>query len=183
MKKIFIILLIIGWYLGGICGNALATDWQFPSWNYRAEYTTFPFEIAVKEQPVEVKIDFNVLLSFSGNSSRIDKNSLRIIEKNGDKEAAIERLLLGITKASLTTDSFLSAASFQETTKVLTEAAIYGKVDYLRGLKENVIMGRLIPAGTGLAAYKGIGLHLEEPEVPYEQLVPEAAAVPEDEDL
>ena len=59
-----------------------------------------------------------------------------------------EPLLLGITKASLSTESFISASSFQETTKVLTEAAINGKVDYLRGLKENVIMGRLIPAGT-----------------------------------
>ena len=67
-----------------------------------------------------------------------------------------EPLLLGITKASLTTDSFISAASFQETTKVLTEAAISGRVDYLRGLKENVIMGRLIPAGTGLMRYKGM---------------------------
>ena len=64
------------------------------------------------------------------------------------------RLLLGITKASLATDSFMSAASFQETTKVLTEAAIKGKVDHLRGLKENVIIGKLIPAGSGLAAYR-----------------------------
>ncbi|MDX2270046.1 MAG: hypothetical protein NW208_18230 [Bryobacter sp.] len=63
-------------------------------------------------------------------------------------------MLLGITKASLSTDSFISAASFQETTRVLTEAAINGKVDYLRGLKENVIMGRLIPAGTGLEYYR-----------------------------
>jgi len=59
-------------------------------------------------------------------------------------------MLLGITKASLTTDSFLAAASFQETTRVLTEAAITGKVDYLRGLKENVVIGKLIPAGTGI---------------------------------
>ncbi|MPN18619.1 DNA-directed RNA polymerase subunit beta' [bioreactor metagenome] len=64
------------------------------------------------------------------------------------------QLLMGITKASLATDSFLSAASFQETTKVLTEAAIKGKIDHLLGLKENVIIGKLIPAGTGLAAYK-----------------------------
>ena len=64
------------------------------------------------------------------------------------------RLLLGITKASLATDSFLSAASFQETTKVLTEAAIKGKVDHLLGLKENVIIGKLIPAGSGLAQYR-----------------------------
>ena len=62
-------------------------------------------------------------------------------------------LLLGITKASLSTESFISAASFQETTKVLTEASILGKTDYLRGLKENVIMGRLIPAGTGFLKY------------------------------
>ena len=64
------------------------------------------------------------------------------------------RLLMGITKASLATDSFLSAASFQETTKVLTEAAIQGKVDHLLGLKENVIIGKLIPAGSGLSVYR-----------------------------
>lgn len=65
-------------------------------------------------------------------------------------------MILGITKASLQTESFLSAASFQETTKVLTEAAIRGKVDHLLGLKENVIIGKLIPAGTGLDKYRGI---------------------------
>ena len=67
------------------------------------------------------------------------------------RPATYEHMLLGITKASLSTDSFISAASFQETTRVLTEAAIMGKKDELRGLKENVIVGRLIPAGTGLA--------------------------------
>ena len=67
-----------------------------------------------------------------------------------------EPLLLGITKASLSTDSFISAASFQETTRVLTEAAISGRIDYLRGLKENVIMGRLIPAGTGMKYYRNV---------------------------
>jgi DNA-directed RNA polymerase subunit beta' len=72
--------------------------------------------------------------------------------------------LLGITKASLSTESFISAASFQETTKVLTEAAIWGKKDYLRGLKENVIMGRLIPAGTGMSEYAGVGIQVEMPE-------------------
>jgi DNA-directed RNA polymerase subunit beta' len=72
----------------------------------------------------------------------------------GSAPATAEPLLLGITKASLSTESFISAASFQETTKVLTEASIGGRVDYLRGLKENVIMGRLIPAGTGLLKYK-----------------------------
>jgi DNA-directed RNA polymerase subunit beta' len=65
---------------------------------------------------------------------------------------------LGITKASLSTQSFISAASFQETTRVLTEASLAGKVDYLRGLKENVIMGRLIPAGTGLSIYRKLGV-------------------------
>src|SRR5258706_585713 len=74
----------------------------------------------------------------------------------GKKSATGHPLLLGITKASLSTDSFISAASFQETTRVLTEAAISGKVDYLPGLKENVIMGRLIPAGTGMEFYRGI---------------------------
>jgi DNA-directed RNA polymerase subunit beta' len=76
--------------------------------------------------------------------------------KDKGKPATFKPLLLGITKASLTTESFISAASFQETTRVLTEAAVQGKVDYLRGLKENVVMGHLIPAGTGLARYGAI---------------------------
>ena len=75
-----------------------------------------------------------------------------------------QTLLLGITKASLQSDSFLSSASFQETTKVLTEAAINGKVDDLAGLKENVIMGRLIPAGSGLAKYHGVDVEVHEPD-------------------
>ena len=73
--------------------------------------------------------------------------------------AQYEYVLLGITKASLSTDSFISAASFQETTRVLTEAAIMGKRDELRGLKENVIVGRLIPAGTGLAYHRARHAH------------------------
>src|SRR5205814_6802380 len=81
----------------------------------------------------------------------------------GKRPAVGEPLLLGITKASLSTESFISASSFQETTKVLTEAAISGKVDYLRGLKENVIMGRLIPAGTGLPNYKHLDIEVESP--------------------
>jgi DNA-directed RNA polymerase subunit beta' len=76
------------------------------------------------------------------------------VEEAGGKVAPGKAVLLGITKASLSTDSFISAASFQETTRVLTEAAINGKVDYLRGLKENVIMGRLVPAGTGMEFYR-----------------------------
>ena len=84
------------------------------------------------------------------------------VKKKGGQPAAGEPLLLGITKASLSTESFISAASFQETTRVLTEAAVSGKTDTLRGLKENVIMGRLIPAGTGLARYKGLKIELKE---------------------
>ena len=72
------------------------------------------------------------------------------------KKAEIQPVLLGITKASLATDSFLSAASFQETTRVLTEAAIKGKVDPLVGLKENVIIGKLVPAGTGMNCYRSV---------------------------
>jgi DNA-directed RNA polymerase subunit beta' len=87
-----------------------------------------------------------------------------IVSKKG-KPALGEPMLLGITKASLTTESFVSAASFQETTKVLTEAAVTGKVDRLRGLKENVIMGRLIPAGTGLRGYREMKVDIEEFEV------------------
>ena len=87
-----------------------------------------------------------------------------------EKPAVCSPMLLGITKASLNTDSFLSAASFQETTKVLTEAAIKGKVDHLIGLKENVIIGKLIPAGTGYPIYRNIGFH-ETEEIPQEPAV------------
>jgi len=95
------------------------------------------------------------------------------LQENGQEPAQWEPMLLGITKASLSTDSFISAASFQETTRVLTEAAIQGKVDFLRGLKENVIMGRLIPAGTGFAAYQRMGQAAEQDAEPAEE---EAAA-------
>jgi DNA-directed RNA polymerase subunit beta' len=84
--------------------------------------------------------------------------------KQGKQPAVGKQVLLGITKASLATDSFMSAASFQETTKVLTEAAIKGKVDKLIGLKENVIIGKLIPAGTGLSRYNKIKLDTGEIE-------------------
>jgi DNA-directed RNA polymerase subunit beta' len=82
-------------------------------------------------------------------------------------------MLLGITKAALQTESFLSAASFQETTKVLTEAAIRGKVDHLMGLKENVIIGKLIPAGTGMERYRNI--HVERQDRVAEDTVSEEA--------
>jgi DNA-directed RNA polymerase subunit beta' len=94
---------------------------------------------------------------------RFEEENQRLIGQ-GAKPAVAEPLLLGITKASLSTESFISAASFQETTKVLTEAAIQGKVDVLAGLKENVIMGRLIPAGTGLKKYSKAEIEIEQPE-------------------
>ncbi len=87
----------------------------------------------------------------------IEEANEKAIEE-GKKPAEAERLLLGITKASLATNSFLSAASFQETTRVLTDAAIKGKNDKLQGLKENVIIGKLIPAGTGMKKYRSIEL-------------------------
>jgi DNA-directed RNA polymerase subunit beta' len=92
-------------------------------------------------------------------------------EKDGKEPAIVQRVLLGITKASLATESFISAASFQETTRVLTEAAVCGTTDHLRGLKENVIVGRLIPAGTGMA-YHNARRHqkVEEPDVDLEAL-------------
>jgi DNA-directed RNA polymerase subunit beta' len=93
----------------------------------------------------------------------------------GKRPATGEPLLLGITKASLTTESWISAASFQETTKVLADAAVQGKVDLLRGLKENVIMGRLIPAGTGLPQYRELNIRLAEEEEAPELPAPEIA--------
>ena len=84
------------------------------------------------------------------------ENTNEALEAEGKEPAKGTRVLLGITKASLATDSFLSAASFQETTRVLTEAAIKGKVDPLNGLKENVIIGQPIPAGTGMARYRNV---------------------------
>jgi len=106
--------------------------------------------------------DTTFLLEEQVDKFRFREENDRVIS-DGSRPATGRPLLLGITKASLSTDSFISAASFQETTRVLTEAAISGKVDYLRGLKENVIMGRLIPAGTGLERYRNIQLLTQLP--------------------
>ena len=104
-----------------------------------------------------------------------DEDGFRPYDREADPRAQIaalledrssgKRILLGITKASLATDSFLSAASFQETTRVLTEASVEGKVDHLVGLKENVIMGRLVPAGTGLPIYHKVDVQVEEEDL------------------
>jgi len=96
----------------------------------------------------------------------LKKRSKKVAEFRDALPATSDPILLGITQASLTTDSWISAASFQETTKVLTDAAIAGKIDNLLGLKENVIMGRLIPAGTGQKKFRDILVTAPEPVLP-----------------
>ncbi|MBL8180172.1 MAG: DNA-directed RNA polymerase subunit beta' [Blastocatellia bacterium] len=116
-------------------------------------------EVIVRQMLRWVKIkdvgDTEFLMEEQVDRFRYDDENRRVTDEGGSPSVG-EPLLLGITKASLSTDSFISAASFQETTRVLTEAAISGRVDYLRGLKENVIMGRLIPAGTGMKHYRNV---------------------------
>jgi DNA-directed RNA polymerase subunit beta' len=123
-------------------------------------------EVIVRQMLRRVRVvdvgDTNFLVDEHVEKYIFEEDNEKVIAKGG-KPAQGEPLLLGITKASLSTESFISASSFQETTKVLTEAAVCGKVDYLRGLKENVIMGRLIPAGTGLGAYKRLSIKVDEP--------------------
>jgi DNA-directed RNA polymerase subunit beta' len=124
-------------------------------------------EVIVRQMLRRVRIkevgDTDFLVGDQVEKWRFDEENQQAIS-DGGKPAVAEPLLLGITKASLSTESFISAASFQETTKVLTEAAIQGKIDVLAGLKENVIMGRLIPAGTGVEKYSKAEIELEEPE-------------------
>ena len=116
-------------------------------------------EVIVRQMLRQVNVtdvgDSHFLLGEHVEKWRFEEENRKIIDK-GEKPATAEPLLLGITKASLSTESFISAASFQETTKVLSDASVAGKIDFLKGLKENVIMGRLIPAGTGLKAYRNI---------------------------
>jgi DNA-directed RNA polymerase subunit beta' len=135
-------------------------------------------EVIVRQMLRRVRIkdvgDTNFLIDEQVEKYLFERENQRVIERGG-RPAVAEPLLLGITKASLSTESFISASSFQETTKVLTEAAVSGKVDYLRGLKENVIMGRLIPAGTGLPAYKQLKLIVEGEEERYPTPAPRAA--------
>jgi len=122
-------------------------------------------EVVVRQMTRKVKV------SDSGDTNLLPGTMIDIFDFNeanesvrqfGGEEAKGEQALLGITKAALATDSFLSAASFQETTRVLTEAAIKGKIDPLVGLKENVLIGKLIPAGTGMMRYRTIKLDVEE---------------------
>ncbi|MEW5994540.1 MAG: DNA-directed RNA polymerase subunit beta', partial [Candidatus Zixiibacteriota bacterium] len=135
-------------------------------------------EVIVRQmmQKVQVELvgDTNFLEGERVDKVKFAEENARVVAEGGEP-ATSRPLLLGITRASLTTDSFISAASFQETTKVLTEAAVSGKVDYLLGLKENVIIGHLIPAGTGIERYKEIDVEGEEEE---EAAVTEAAEAP-----
>jgi len=142
-------------------------------------------EVIVRQMMRWVKVeevgDTDFLLDEQIDKFRFREENDRVMGLGG-KPSTGRPLLLGITKASLSTDSFISAASFQETTRVLTEASVRGAVDQLRGLKENVIMGRLIPAGTGLELYRNFKLLTEvtppprEPEVAVEE--PSEAALP-----
>jgi DNA-directed RNA polymerase subunit beta' len=120
-------------------------------------------EVIVRQMMRRVKV-LNVGETDFIQEEQVDKikfeEANRAVIEKGGQPAVAESLILGITKASLSTDSFISAASFQETTKVLTDASIAGSVDDLKGLKENVIMGRLIPAGTGLPLYNDVGIEV-----------------------
>jgi DNA-directed RNA polymerase subunit beta' len=124
-------------------------------------------EVIVRQMLQRVKIEEPGNTPFVGGEI-VDKR--RVIEVNqqalveGKKPATYRPILLGITRAALSTESFFSASSFQETTKVLADAAVEGKLDRLEGLKENVIVGRIIPAGTGLTEYRKIMLVEEEKE-------------------
>jgi len=121
-------------------------------------------EIIVRQMLRRIKVtkpgDTSFLTDEQVEKHLFEEENEKVIAEGG-QPAIGEPVLLGITKASLSTGSFISAASFQETTRVLTEASMAGKVDYLRGLKENVIMGRLIPAGTGVSVYKKLGMEIE----------------------
>ena len=117
--------------------------------------------------------DTTFLLEQQTDRFRFNAENQRVLMSTAARPAIGRSLLLGITKASLSTDSFISAASFQETTRVLTEASINGSIDTLRGLKENVIVGRLIPAGTGMEYYRNVQLspELEEAAAQVQQEV------------
>src|SRR5206468_681469 len=129
-------------------------------------------EVIVRQMMRWVKIeevgDTTFIVDEQVDKFRFQEENAKIMATGG-QPARGRPLLLGITKASLATDSFISAASFQETTRVLTEASISGRIDFMRGLKENVIMGRLIPAGTGMDYYRQIS-------IPPEPVEPEPAA-------
>lgn len=142
-------------------------------------------EIMIRQMLKKVKIeepgDGDMLPGSMVDTNEFDVKNEALIAA-GKEPATASPVLLGITKAALATDSFLSAASFQETTRVLTDAAIKGKVDPLIGLKENVIIGKLIPAGTGMSCYRNVSLTGLEEESITPKSIPEAVVYPEQED-
>ena len=136
-------------------------------------------EIIARQMTRQIRVfdngDTDLLVDSLVDMSEFEEENNRIQARidageQGLRQASGKPVLLGITKASLQTDSFLSAASFQETTKVLTDAAIKGKVDHLLGLKENVIIGKLIPAGTGMHCYNNVDVEKAEEEADSENL-------------
>ncbi len=174
---------------------------QEVQWVYRMQGVDINdkhIEVIIRQMLKKVKVtdpgDTDLLPGGLVDSFYFDDINEKVKEEGGNPALA-RPMLLGITKASLATDSFLSAASFQETTRVLTDAAIKGKQDDLLGLKENVIIGKLIPAGTGMSRYRNIRVHApgetvkvaaEVPQPDREAvgektavLVPEEGAVPE----
>ena len=132
-------------------------------------------EVIVKQMLQKVRVldpgDTNFLEGEEVDKIRFNRENEKVLTEGGDP-ANCTPILLGITRASLRTDSFISAASFQETTRVLTEAAVQGKIDHLRGLKENVIIGRLIPAGTGSSLYRSVNYTDLRPEEDVVEVVP-----------
>jgi DNA-directed RNA polymerase subunit beta' len=133
-------------------------------------------EIIIRQMVKNVRIvdpgDTEFLVGELVEKSVFEEQNERFLTSGGNPAKA-ETVILGVTKASLSTESFISAASFQETTRVLTDAAVAGKIDYLRGLKENVIIGRLIPAGSGLDIYRLQEIEVEEPEAIPEEVARE----------
>ena len=150
----------------------LTTEVQKVYRNQGVDINDKHIEVIGRQMLKKVRIEDNGDTSlFAGSLAdiyEVEEENEKVVAE-GKRPATYKRVLLGITKASLATDSFLSAASFQETTRVLTEAAVKGKVDELIGLKENVIIGKLIPAGTGLNVYKNIHINTEGSEKKEEQ--------------
>jgi DNA-directed RNA polymerase subunit beta' len=141
-------------------------------------------EVIVRQMLRRIRVkdvgDTNFLVDEQVDRHTFEEENERVLS-DGKRPAIGEPMLLGITKGALSSDSFISASSFQETTKVLTEAAIQGKTDHLTGLKENVIMGRLIPAGTGRPEYKRMAIDVELPEEPEEEAEEEVVPEPDSE--
>ena len=141
-------------------------------------------EVILRQMLRKVEItdagDSDFIIGEQAEYSKVKEINLELTASKKDK-VKFKRLLLGITKASLATDSFVSAASFQETTRVLTEAATTGRKDSLRGLKENVVVGRLIPAGTGLAQLKDGFVEEEIESIDLEEALSQALSEQEEE--